>query len=196
MLRRAARRALSPRLGCEAASRGFLPGLGALLATPEQRRRSQKWQRVVPHPQETIYGVVAQVDAYEQFLPWCMSSRVLRGSTDAAGAGELGTEIRVGFELLQSTFTSNVSLSPSERVHAVSEPNEYMEHLTFTWEFAAVGADACRLDLELDFCLRNPEHVLLWDFAHEKVIAEYVACFSRRCGQLEASGAARGDAKR
>ena len=68
---------------------------------------------------------------------------------DGKGTGSLSTEISVGFEMLTSNFRSRVDLEPCKRVHAVSEPNEYMEHLSFTWNFAPVGDSACRLDLAL-----------------------------------------------
>lgn len=191
-----------------------LPGLGDLL-TPEQRRKQQRWQRVVQQPKETIFSVVADVESYSKFLPWCLGSRILsRSEPDANGASSLGTEICVGFELLKSEFRSQVTVTPPARIHAVSEPNEYMDHLTFTWDFESVGESACRLDLMLgalcctrggstrstahfrsqrarmapctDFSLRNAEHLLLWEFAQDKVISEYVRCFVKRCAELEA----------
>jgi len=151
-----------------------------------QQKREQKWQRVVHFPQQLIYSTVADVGAYRDFLPWCLSSDVSERALDASGAGELQTEIKVGWKHLVSTFRSNVTLTPMERVHAVSEPNEYMEHLSFTWSFASMGPAKCRLDLELDFSLRKPEHVLAWELAQEQIISEYVHCFSRRCQALEA----------
>jgi len=169
-----------------------LPGLGDLL-TSEQRRKQQRWQRVVQQPKETIFSVVADVESYSKFLPWCLGSRILsRSEPDANGASSLGTEICVGFELLKSEFRSQVTVTPPARIHAVSEPNEYMDHLTFTWDFESVGESACRLDLMLDFSLRNAEHLLLWEFAQDKVISEYVRCFVKRCAELEAMRA--GDA--
>ena len=71
------------------------------------------------------------------------------------------------------------------RIHAVSELSEYIDHLEFTWEFGAIGASACRLDLTLDFSLRSPEHILKGT-GHDKIISEYVRCFSKRCVALEA----------
>jgi coenzyme Q-binding protein COQ10 len=170
--------------------RSFLPGLSNLLKTAEQRRRTESWQRVVQHPRATIFRVVADVGSYSEFLPWCIGSRVLERTVSADGAGEqLSTEISVGFELLQSSFFSSVTVSPDRGcVHAVSEPNDYMEHLSFTWQFAPVGETACRLDLELDFCLRQSEHVLMWDLAQDKIMSEYVGCFSRRCTELSRRG--------
>ena len=150
------------------------------------KSRQQRWQRVVQYPPRTIYRAVAEVEQYASFLPWCTSSLVKAQSLDAAGAGELDTEITVGFHSLSASFSSRVHLSPLERIHAVSEPNEYIEHLEFTWEFGAIGDRACRLDLALDFSLRSPEHILMWEFAHDKIISEYVRCFSKRCVTLEA----------
>ena len=176
-----------------------------------QQKRAQKWQRIVHFPQHLIYGTVADVGAYKQFLPWCLESNVSEAALDEHGAGELQTEIKVGWKHLESTFKSSVQLTPMKRVHAESEPNEYMEHLSFTWSFAPMGAAKCRLDLELgalraprtrpdarvmrslappaDFSLRKPEHVLAWELAQDQIISEYVHCFSRRCQALEAASA-------
>ena len=116
---------------------------------------------------------------------------VHRRETDANGAGKLYTEIGVGFEAgampLRSSFHSVVTLDPLHRVHAVSEPNKYIEHLSFTWDFAPLGERSCRLDLQLEFALRSPEHALIWEFAQDKVVSEYVRCFSKRCIDLEAA---------
>jgi ribosome-associated toxin RatA of RatAB toxin-antitoxin module len=45
---------------------------------------------------------------------------------------------------------------------------------------------ACRIDLKLDFALRNTEHVMMWDMMKDRVVAEYLNCFQRRCAQLKA----------
>ena len=58
------------------------------------------------------------------------------------------------------------------RIRAESRPNEFIEHLVFTWDFRPVGERTCRLDLTLDFELRQPEHVLIWTMTNEKIISE------------------------
>ena len=197
--RRGLLRGAVPRLAAAAAApvpqrRTFLPGLSRLLKTSEQRRRTEQWQRVLQHPVEDIYGVVADVGAYAEFLPWCLSSRVLERRCDATGAGSLSTEVSVGFEILKSSFCSEVSLQPCTRIHAVSEENEYMEQLAFTWEFTPISERSCRLDLGLDFTLRSAEHVLLWELSQEQIIAKYVGCFTKRCADVRARRAGDGDA--
>jgi len=167
-------------------ARTFLPGLGQLLQKGDMRR-TQRWQRIVPHKTAAIYRAVAEVEEYASFLPWCISSNVMDRSVDEeTGEGKLQTEITVGFQSLTSKFCSRVQLTPMKRVHAESEANEYIDNLSFTWEFASMGEKACRLDLLLDFTLRNAEHLLIWEVANDKVISEYVRQFSKRCVALEA----------
>jgi len=48
-------------------------------------------------------------------------------------------------------------------------------------------SQTCRIDLRLDFALRNAEHVMMWDMMQDRVVAEYLNCFQRRCAQLEAN---------
>ena len=58
---------------------------------------------------------------------------------------------------------------------------------SFTWDFGELsGQRSCRVDLTLDFSLRNSEHTMMWELAQDKIIAEYVRCFSQRCVTLEA----------
>ena len=156
---------------------------------------AQRWQRVVHYPCNTIFQAISRVGAYSEFLPWCVSSRVLQQELDGDGAGTLRTEMGVGFDSgpvpLRSTFSSTVTIEPLSRVHAVSEPNEFIDHLVFSWKFASLGERSTRLDLELEFGLKSAEHQLLWEFAQDKVIREYVQCFSKRCVDIEAAEALR-----
>eukprot|EP00967_Tisochrysis_lutea_P005793 scaffold6876_cov35-Tisochrysis_lutea.AAC.3 len=199
------------------ARRPFLRGLPKL-----DLRRTFEQQKVVRFPVSTIYGAVAAVDQYADFLPWCLSSRVIERRKGAMGKAEeqlLITEIEVGIASLSANFGSKVTLLPNERVHAVSEPNQYLDALSFTWNFSPIGeqvcasavatcplavgtppiathsdavllsglaAQACRIDLQLDFALRNAEHVMMWDVMQDRVIAEYLNCFQRRCANIEA----------
>merc|ERR1712087_748112 len=159
-------------------SRRFLPGLPSLAAAgTSSRSRSYKQQKIVTFPQQTIFDVVAAVEQYSEFLPWCLSSEVHSRAQGDDGVETLSTEVGVGFRLLQSSFKSQVTLTPLMRISAISEPNHYLEALSFTWNFTPCGDRACRMDLELDFTLVNADHVIMWDVAKDKIISEYLLCF-------------------
>ena len=155
------------------------------------------------YPRSTIFAAVSQVDVYQDFLPWCMSSRILDrqscsynetpDSAESLEAEVLQTEIEVGYKLLRSKFSSTVTVvqqGEKWRVDAISAPNEYLDHLSFSWMFSEIGARSTRLDLELAFTLRSAEHCLMWDFAQDAIMSEYLACFQRRCAELKSGPAA------
>ncbi|EOD13052.1 hypothetical protein EMIHUDRAFT_256950, partial [Emiliania huxleyi CCMP1516] len=121
----------------------FLPGLSA----KGQKYRTFEQQKVVQFPVPTIYGAVSDVARYADFLPWCTASRVLeRRQADGPGGPEPGahaaepgaseellTEVEVGYMGLAARFGSTVTLLRDRRVHSVSEPNEFLDSLNFTW---------------------------------------------------------------
>lgn len=109
---------------------------------------------MINFPRHVIYNVVADVDSYSLFLPWCVSSRVTSRKTGPDDSETLQTHIGVGFRLKQSSFSSTVTLTPLKQVHAVCAATEHLEELSFTWDFAPIGERACRLDLKLGapFC--------------------------------------------
>jgi len=125
-------------------SRTFLPGLGKV-----GRQRSFEQQKIVRYPVTTIYQAVSAVDQYSEFLPWCMTSSVLERQMGEAGPLDasppspaeerLKTSIEVGISSMSAHFDSTVTLVPNARVNAVSEPNKYLENLSFTWTFAPIG---------------------------------------------------------
>jgi coenzyme Q-binding protein COQ10 len=49
--------------------------------------------RVVPFARESFFRVIADVEDYQQFLPWCTRSRVL----ERFGPNKFDAELNVGF---------------------------------------------------------------------------------------------------
>ena len=148
-------------------------------------RRSEQFQKIVPHRPQTVYSAVSDVESYSAFLPYCRSSNIV----DRVGHGDetcLTLESTFGFQMLTSRFLSRVHLTPDRRVRSDVEANTYIEASSFNWSFSPVGEHACCVDLAVDFGLRRAEHLLVWEMAKEKIISDYVRTFTQRCVQLEA----------
>ena len=65
-----------------------------------------------------MYGVVADVERYPEFLPWCTALRVLSRTKDDARETLLA-EMVVGYRAIRERYTSRVVLDPvaARRVH-------------------------------------------------------------------------------
>lgn len=57
---------------------------------------------------EQMFAVVAAVDLYEDFVPWCQRSQVLWRK----GEEQLDAELQIGFKFFVERYISHVHLKP------------------------------------------------------------------------------------
>lgn len=60
---------------------------------------------------EQLYCVVANVDQYQQFVPWCTKSRTFKGQS-----GDFHAELEIGFPPVLERYTSEVTVIPNHKV--------------------------------------------------------------------------------
>lgn len=63
-------------------------------------------RRVMGYSPEQMYAVVAAVDLYEDFVPWCQRSRVIRRYDN----GSFDAELEIGFKFLVESYVSHVEM--------------------------------------------------------------------------------------
>ena len=109
---------------------------------------SHSERKFLPYRPEQLYELVADVEDYPNFLPWCIALRVLDRSEDL-----LRAEMLVGFNVVRESFVSRVSLSPMDRIDV-----EYLDgpfrHLQNRWLFRPAEG-GCDLDFFVDFEFRS-----------------------------------------
>lgn len=111
-------------------------------------------RRVVPHSAERMFGLVADVERYPEFLPWCAALRVLARHATAAGES-LEAEMLIAYRGLRERFTSRVMLRPQSHEIDVEYLDGPFSHLANAWRFEAVGPHACRVHFRIDYAFRS-----------------------------------------
>ncbi|KAJ2902975.1 Coenzyme Q-binding protein COQ10-like protein [Zalerion maritima] len=88
--------------------RTFFPGLTS--NTPQILTAS----RELPYSSSRLFDLVADVDSYSQFVPYCQQSRVTHWKT-ATGGQKLPTQadLRVGWGAFEEVFTSRLVCDPA-----------------------------------------------------------------------------------
>ena len=109
---------------------------------------------VSPYSVQQLFELVADVESYPQFLPWCRAARIL-----SRGEGEFHAELLISFKHMSESYTSRVQLFPaaSPREGARIEVNMTkgpFSHLTNYWQFTPLE-DGTQVDFELDFDFRS-----------------------------------------
>lgn len=62
---------------------------------PSGNRRTHRERRLVPYSPEQFFEVVADVDSYKKFVPFCVDSRVVK----VIDEGTMEAEMSVGFKV-------------------------------------------------------------------------------------------------
>jgi hypothetical protein len=67
-----------------------------------------------------LYNLVADVNSYPSFLPYCTSSRILEQRVDQDGVVTMDAELMIGFFAFKESYVSRVTCRPYEFVQVSS----------------------------------------------------------------------------
>src|ERR687898_2466113 len=91
-------------------------------------------QRHLPYSQKQLFDLVASVERYPEFLPWCSAARITRRDGNRFHA-----DLIVRFKMFQERFGSKVTLHPHALID-VEYVNGPFRYLNNHWRFIEGGA--------------------------------------------------------
>ena len=102
-------------------------------------------KRIIRHHPRDLYLLVADVQSYPEFLPWCLAARIREMS-----AHDLTADLIIGFNMFRERFTSYVDLDAVNLEITVKYAEGPFKHLTNHWRFLD-HPDGCEIDFYVDF---------------------------------------------
>lgn len=141
-------------------------------------------KRLLPYTREQLFDLVASVDKYPEFLPWCLASRITRREGDVFYA-----DLIIGYKMVREKFGSRVTAKRPDHVHVeyLSGP---MKYLSNHWRFNDMGNGMTEIDFYVDFEFRNPVFQKLMGLFFNEAVRRMVAAFEDRANALYAHAAA------
>jgi coenzyme Q-binding protein COQ10 len=135
-------------------------------------------KRLVPYSADQMFDLVAEIECYPEFLPWCKDARVLARDKDSIFA-----DLSVGTRLFHEKFTSLVTLERPRaiRVEYHSGP---LTHLSNTWTFKPKGRKACEVSFAVDFDFRSPILRAAMTVFFDRALRKMIAAFEARAKAL------------
>lgn len=131
-------------------------------------------QKIVPYTAAQMFDLVADIERYPDFLPWCLAARKLRGP-DGADI----YEVAIGFRMVRENFTSKVTLERPHAIHA-----EYlrgpMRHMENKWNFKDLNNGTCEIAFDVNFEFRSLLLQKLIGGLFQEAIARMVHSFEVR----------------
>ncbi len=106
-------------------------------------------QRILPYSQRQLFDLVADVERYPEFLPWCYAARITKRD-----GGVFYADLVIGFKVFRERFSSKVTLNrwDSVDVRYLKGPMRYLNN---HWRFIAQPDGGCMIDFYVDFEFRS-----------------------------------------
>lgn len=139
-------------------------------------------QRLLAYTTEQLFDLVADIEKYPEFLPWCIGSRIRSRDGNAITA-----DLAIGFKMYRERFTSHVVLTRPNRIHVTySEgPFRYLEN---QWRFEAGPGGGCIIDFYVDFEFKSKILQSVIEVFFSEAVRRMVGAFEARARKLYGPG--------
>src|SRR4029077_10490834 len=134
-------------------------------------------QRILPYSPEQLFALVADIERYPEFLPWCVGARIRERRPDLIVA-----DLIIGFRMFRERFTSRVALDPPRRIDVTYTEGPF-RYLNNHWIFDT-AAGGCRLDFFVDFEFKSRILQRVIELLFHEAVRRMVAAFEHRAQHL------------
>lgn len=135
-------------------------------------------RRFLPYKPEQLFELVADVERYPEFLPWCIGSRVRSREGNV-----LTADLIIGFKMIRERFTSRVELNQPDRRIDVAYTHGPLRYLNNHWIFEPAPG-GCVIDFYVDFEFRSAILQRLIGALFNEAVRRMVGAFETRAHQL------------
>ncbi len=138
-------------------------------------------QQLSPYSPQQLFDLVADIEKYPVFLPWCRAARILeRGNNEFLG------ELVISFAHITESYTSRVTINEPHSIDVVMVKGPF-EYLTNKWKFTPTE-NGTRIDLALDFKFRSRLLEKLIGSLFAKATHKMAGSFKKRADELYGKG--------
>ena len=140
-------------------------------------------QRVLPYTPGQLFDLVADIERYPEFLPWCRAARIRRRDGDLVIA-----DLVIGFKVFRERFTSRVRLDRAgQRIHVAYAEGPF-KYLNNHWVFED-HPEGCAIDFYVDFEFHSRILQKVIETLFEEAVRRMVGAFEGRARALYGTGA-------
>lgn len=125
-----------------------------------------------------MFALVADVEQYPQFLPWCVATRIR-----SRGENTFTADLIAAFGAFREQYTSRVNLNPAEHKIIIEYLDGPFEHLQNRWHFLEVSY-GCEVDFDIDFKFRSKTLETLISGVFTRAIKRMTESFEQRAHKL------------
>jgi coenzyme Q-binding protein COQ10 len=147
--------------------------------------------RRLPWTADQMFALVADIESYPRFLPWCAAARIRR-RVPAPPGEVIEADLVISFKVFRETFGSRVRLDPEARRIDTDYIDGPFRHMRSTWMFRPLPAGSpaggpeagCEVEFFVDFEFRNALLQRIVGIVFNEAMQRIVRAFERRAAEL------------
>ena len=144
-----------------------------------QMLQSVSRSALVPYTASDMFALVADIEKYPGFLPWCRHARVRVPGEDTVEAS-----LEIGRGPIRKTFTTRNVMTRDTRID-IGLVNGPFKRLQGCWKFIALdGGAGCRIVLDMEYELSNALLRRTLGPLFDEITNSLVDAFCRRAREL------------
>ncbi|MEM7076790.1 MAG: type II toxin-antitoxin system RatA family toxin [Pseudomonadota bacterium] len=111
--------------------------------------------RTLPYSATQMFDLVADVEAYPQFLPWTAAARIRSVTPRDDGAREMLADLVISFKVFRERFGSRVLLWDADRRIETEYLDGPFRYLKSNWLFEDQEDGGCSVSFDVSFEFKN-----------------------------------------
>ncbi|KAF9775938.1 hypothetical protein IL306_005935 [Fusarium sp. DS 682] len=168
----------------------------SFISLPSSEPQRLTANRTLPYPHEPLYDLIADVDSYSSFVPYCSRSRVTRWSDPDPATGRrypTQADLHVGWGGFDEVFTSRLRCVPGQSVEAISgetapggtgpDASAVFRSLVTRWSVRPISGlplPRTEVNLSIDFQFTNPLYGAVSAAVSDKVASMMIEAFEKK----------------
>ncbi|MEA2842053.1 MAG: coenzyme Q-binding protein [Methylobacteriaceae bacterium] len=142
--------------------------------------------RRVRHSAQNMFDLVADVEAYPEFVPLCTSLRLRQRTRNAEGVETLLADMEIGYKAIRERFTSRVMCDRANLTILVEYVDGPFSRMKNRWLFRdePAGGGASIVEFFIDYEFRSRVLALLMGSMFDTAFRRFAAAFERRADEV------------
>jgi len=134
--------------------------------------------KLLAYPQDFLFDLVMDIEKYPEFVPWCVSSKIISRSDNHTNA-----ILSIGYKLFRESFLSKVYFKPSHKIDIEYKDGPF-KYLYNKWIFERLDAQSTKVHFSVDFEFRSKLLQKAIEPVFSKAVFKMVQSFEDRADYL------------
>ena len=138
--------------------------------------------KLMPYSAEKMYSLVADIENYSNFLPWCSAARILRRINESDHEVVIA-DLVISFKVFREKFGSRVDLWPEDLKISTAYLDGPFKHMVSKWSFKNTD-NGCEVTFFVDFEFKNMVLQRIIGVVFNEAMRRVVRAFEKRADEI------------